>query len=452
MLYNFSNDYSKFISLPLPLATLLALCNGLRTRDDITGLASELLGMSRRELDKGWLSILETCEKEGNFLEVYRGGTLSITVPNAEKIIKKMASYKHVPDVAIRLEVPLSLLILPTYDCHTDCIYCYSERPKLDKSSYLSPSRWVEIMTEAGLAGIDLLTFSGGDPLLYDGIEDMLEVATYYRMNYIIPTKSRITLKKARIISHNLGDNGVVQISVDSFDADIAFRMTGIKDYAEEARTSIRYLVESGVPVRTNSVITPINLNGVERMIRELKSLGVYRANFSNYYRTFYRHNDALFLNSRQMEELNATVKRVGNELGWSELKCNAEPRDFSLPDPNRKGTWKSRSKCSGGFSSLVILPNGDVILCEQVPHAAPFVIGNLKSKTIAEIWNSEELKNFIAPDRSLFSQTVCEKCEEFDECHRIYGRCFRDAFFSYGSPYAPSPTCPQAPPALRMA
>jgi radical SAM protein with 4Fe4S-binding SPASM domain len=172
----------------------------------------------------------------------------------------------------------------------------------------------------------------------------------------------------------------------------------------------------------------------------------------TNYYRTHYRHDDGLFLTARQIERLNSIVRELRTELAWPEMKCNAGSRDFTTAGARSPEEWKARSSCSGGFSNCVILPNGDVILCEQSPHTAEFVVGNLKKQSLLDVWNSQALMDFIVPDRRRFAGTACFDCDEFDSCHRLYGRCFRDAYFTYGGIYTPSPNCPRAPAGIRMA
>jgi len=99
----------------------------------------------------------------------------------------------------------------------------------------------------------------------------------------------------------------------------------------------------------------------------------------------------------------------------------------------------------------MTITPNGDVVLCEQVPQTAPYVIGSVKERSIMEIWRSDEMKNFLYPPQDQFRGAACGECKEFAECHEIYGRCFRDALATYKSFHAPSPNCPYAPAGLRM-
>ena len=392
-------------------------------------------------------------EKSGPFLVSLAGAQGEFTRPNTARLLAEAALQPHVPQRFLRLQFPLSLVIMPTYQCFTDCVYCYAERPALPASEYLPKERWVELLSEAGESGLDLLTFSGGDPLMYPGIEELLEVAQRYQMYCVLPTKTRVTRERAERLAALLYRSDVVQVSVDSFDPEIAAAMMRTPGYAEIARESIQNFLASGVKVRTNTVVTPINFASVESLLRELRAMGVPRANLTSYGLTHYRHDARLFLSEAQHAELNQTVQRLKTELDWPEVKCNSASRDFSNPGSNSSPEqWRERTHCSGGTSSMVILPNGDVVLCEQVPDTAPFVVGNVRHDSLSQVWNSERLYEFVVPNREKFGTTACRECEEFDTCHRVYGRCFRDALFNYGTMFAPNPSCPHAPPGIRMA
>jgi len=451
LVYRFSQAESKHIRLPAYETVALALCDGHMRLDEISNLVSQMLDLSGKEALRIIQKLLEKNEEYGPFMIPLAKAKEGFTRVNASHILRELAAYHPEPQKALRMQVPLSLLVIPSYKCQTDCIYCYSERPSLPHNTILPPARWVKVLTEAGEVGVDLITFSGGDPLTYPGIDQLLAVVSHYHMSFILPTKTLVTFHRAKQLAELISEYGEIQISVDSIDPDIAAIMTRVRDYADRAKTSIMNLRAAGLPVRTNTVVTPLNLSSLEELIRELHRLGVGRANITNYSRTYYRHDNSLFLNQTQIDALQKTVNRLKRELDWPELNCNAGIRDFRLSDSRSKESWENRAGCSGGFSSCVILPNGDVVLCEQVPHDKRFVVGNVKDQSLLEIWNSKELIDFIVPDRALFSDFACADCDEFDSCHRLHGRCFRDAFFNYGHVYAPSPNCPRADHGIRM-
>jgi radical SAM protein with 4Fe4S-binding SPASM domain len=107
---------------------------------------------------------------------------------------------------------------------------------------------------------------------------------------------------------------------------------------------------------------------------------------------------------------------------------------------------WDHRLGCGGGWSALGIAPDGNAFLCEQMKMAEPFYVGNAAEQSIAEIWKGERLRRFIYPEREAFVGKVCEHCGEFEKCMWEKGRCYRDAYFSFGSIYEQPPLCPYNP------
>jgi radical SAM protein with 4Fe4S-binding SPASM domain len=452
LLYKFTHDDSLLIKLPAFETVAMTLFDGHNQVGEVRRLLSEILAIDEQDADKVVQDLIKRNEENGMFLLPLSDANGEFTRINASRIFRELAAYTPpVSAEAVRLDSPLSLVLLPTYQCHTNCIYCYAQKPKLSSDAYMSPERWVEILIEAGELGIDLITFSGGDPLAYEDIDMLLAVASAYKMNFILPTKTLVTESRAKELAILLKNGGQIQISVDSLDPHISELMTGTKNYAEQARRSIINLRSAGLKVRTNTVVTPLNLSEIEALIRELRQLGVSICHITNYYRSHYHHSDDLFLNKEQIDNLNMLVRQLKKELAWKELSCNAGIRDFSISGNSKVEAWKERASCSGGYSSCVILPNGDVVLCEQVPHDHRFVVGNVAERSLMDVWNSKDLMDFIVPNKDLFNGTPCANCDEFDCCHRLYGRCFRDAYFNYGRIHSPSPNCPRAPLGIRM-
>lgn len=450
--YVFSNDDYMYSLLSPYEMVALAFCNGKNTRSQVRTLLSEVVGLSEDDSQNIIQGLVTHYHGREPILVLCIDTAGTVATINAARILHELSLGRMTDSETARLDVPLTLLLIPTYHCLTDCIYCYSQRPEISRDDEMPVERWMEIIDEAGSLGIDRVTFSGGDPLMYKGILNLLEISARYRMCYILPTKTTIKPKRARALARVLSVHGEIQISVDSFDHDIAAFMTRTPGYADHARQSIMNLRDAGVRVTTNTVVTPHNYSTIADLVYELKELGVHKANVTNYNRSAYRHDDSLLLSPEQITELNHTVSEIRDELNWELLSCNAEARDFSVPGNNTVEAWNERASCSGGFSAMCLLPNGDVTLCEQAPDEEQFVVGNVRESSLMEIWNSQRLLDFISPDRSCFVDTACAECDEFDACHRIVGRCFKDSYFTYGRLFFPSPNCPKAPPGLRLA
>ena len=333
------------------------------------------------------------------------------------------------------------------------CIYCYAERKHIPSEELLTPQRWFELIDEAAELNIELAVFSGGDPLTYPHIISILEHMIVKGFKFVLPTKTLIKKEMAKQLAEIGADNSWIQISIDAVLDDTLFKLVGVEGYRDRAFESIKNLLNFGLKVRVNCVATQNNYKEIPELIMELHKIGVAHVAVAGYGRSHYRHRDELFLSNDQMNWLNEEVSKIKAEFDWKNLRCNLGTRDFrSVSKDNRAIEWKNRARCSGGRSCITITPSGKVTLCEQIPQSDEYIVGDLKYQSISEVWNSDKMKSMIFPSRESFKGTACQNCNEFDECKNIYGFCFRDALFTFGTIFAPPPACPYAPQGLRMA
>lgn len=125
---------------------------------------------------------------------------------------------------------------------------------------------------------------------------------------------------------------------------------------------------------------------------------------------------------------------------------------DTQLPSEEDKEarikSFFSRSMCSGLFSSLYILPDGQVTMCEQLYWNKRFIIGNVKTQSIAEIWNSEKAnKIYNITQEDIPEDSLCHTCDKFEICRSVRQVCYRDIIQKYGTDkwYYPDANCPYA-------
>jgi len=349
----------------------------------------------------------------------------------------------------ISLEAPLYLSLNITQRCGAcRCVYCYAEKKDSRPLGEMSFDQIVDILKQARELKMEIITLSGGDAFVRQDITDNIEMIVESDINLQISTKqflSEYTISR-------LKDIGIdqIQISIDCIDNALSKRLTGIPKFAQRVLDTIRKLKESGITVTTNSVITGLNAHDVPALVNKLVSMGIEKIRLSQYYRSAYRHSDDLFITEEQgiklqdfVEKFNATHEGVTINLSLS-----ITPRDNEESDTKSQNTIKSfveRPMCSAGKLSMLILPNGKVIPCEQMPCIQEFILGDATVKPIKEIWNSSRFQGFFSPERLLFKGTVCYDCEYFDLCVLKKGWCMRDAWKAYDTIYQVNPMCPKA-------
>ena len=92
------------------------------------------------------------------------------------------------------------------------------------------------------------------------------------------------------------------------------------------------------------------------------------------------------------------------------------------------KRKFFSRSYCSGPFSSLFILPNGKVTMCEELYWYPKFIVGNILEQPLNDIWNSEAALNLYYLKQSKISDdSPCKTCKDYEACRIPKQVCYRD-------------------------
>jgi radical SAM protein with 4Fe4S-binding SPASM domain len=351
-------------------------------------------------------------------------------------------------------------------------MYCYAHGRNVPLSRQLSTERWIEIFHEAHSLGIEQVTLSGGDPLFRKDALTLIAELIKLKMLFLLSTKCHVTREKAdRLvdIGMNMPVNQYtreIQLSMDGPDEKTADVLAGSPGYFHRAIDSVRNLVARDFNLRVKAVVTPLNAPRVYEWIKLLADLGVNKLSVAAYNRTFYRHDDSLFLSKADRALIAEQCRRAKTDFPDIELRMtgleSAPAQEVpTLPTTTSKvevaagpgnrtkdkaEQWKNRAHCSGGRSSMTITPDGRVVLCDTIPQEGIFVVGDVTDQSIMDVWNSEELLNLAYPPRDKFAGSACYDCSDFTECQSKAGYCFRDTFFNYGTVYGPPPKCPFAP------
>lgn len=209
-----------------------------------------------------------------------------------------------------------------------------------------------------------------------------------------------------------------------------------------------------GIMPKIKAVITGFNYNQPKRVVEVFYPRGARVFHFIRYRRSLHRHIDPLFVGPEHAAVLRRQFDEIREQYPDVDLVENLTltHNEAPLSEDAAWARWRERIGCGGGWSALGIEPDGRAFLCEQMKMDEPFFVGDARHQSISEIWSGEKMQRFIYPERMQFAGTTCETCPEFAECMWRKGRCYRDAYFAYGSIYEPPPMCPKnTRPGLRV-
>lgn len=364
-------------------------------------------------------------------------------------------SYQGSPDFkTIRLQHPLSINMELTMNCYANCIYCYAKRILRDKTM-LSKDELCAFIREARTTGVYNVDINGGDVLLHPHIKEILKELVVNGYKPLVSTK---TVLSKEIIDYIISLKNVrLQISLDSVKPQTLHALIGVPlDYLSKLSLALDYLSNAKFPIDINVVLTKYNSSNKE--IRNLLNYlshykSVQEVRFNPCGCSLYKHDfSSLILPLEEIENTIKYIEGLRRDYKNFKIRISGYEKCMDYNATNKKLLFKNRAICTGGTRSVVLLPNGDLTICEELYDHPAFILGNIRKNTLDEIWNSPKAKSLYVKETFSNSKSVCKECADFVKCRNREGVCWKLILMAYGMGHwdYPDPRCPKSPPPLR--
>ena len=344
-----------------------------------------------------------------------------------------MAGSINTPTPPVGVGQPLWLLAELTYRCPLHCVFCYNPVQLKQASSELTTAEWVEVMRQARQLGAAQLGFSGGEPLVRDDLEELVQEA--HRLGYYTNLiTSGVGLTPAR--AQRLKDAGLdhVQLSFQDSTRELNDFLSHTKTF--ELKKKVAQTIKAhDWPMVMNCVLHRHNLPHVGQIIEMALDLGAEYLELANvqYYGWAWVNRDHLMPTRAQLQEAEAVVQ------GWRERIGKQCRLLFVVPD-----YFEERPKaCMNGWGSvfLSIAPDGLAMPCNNARDLPGLQLPNVREQPIADIWQRSQA--FNAYRGQDWMQEPCRSC---DERYKDFGGCRCQAFMVTGDAAATDPVCSKSP------
>ncbi|MDR1653027.1 MAG: radical SAM protein [Prevotellaceae bacterium] len=347
------------------------------------------------------------------------------------------------------IKAPATIVFMVNNTCLTDCVYCYAN--KLVKNKPITFEQVKEIVLEAKKLQIQKFTLDGGEFFLYKQWKELLDFLLENGFqDSLISTKVPITegdivfLKKFDI---------PIQISLDSINPNKLTQILDVKsDYAEKIKKTISFLDKHNVSFQVATILTKYNdsIENLEELydfVQNFRSLRKWeiRVGFKSMYS---RGNfDEIKTSKDSVEKINQWVEETKKS---SKIYIQWVPEVIEKYFETEGGSKNFKGgRCSANYSNIFVLPDGKVTICEQLYWNPRFIIGDLTTQTIEEVWNSPRALELAFPKKENFrNASICKKCSIFDDCYKYHNKCYVDVIKGYGDENwdFPDPRCKFAP------
>ena len=327
---------------------------------------------------------------------------------------------------------PLWLLAELTYKCPLQCPYCSNPLEIAKYQDEISTEDWVRVMQQARKMGATQLGFSGGEPLVRQDLEELVQEARHlgYYTNLIT---SGVGMDEARV--KRLKDAGLdhIQISFQASNEELNNFLGGTKSF-EHKKEMARIVKAYEYPMVLNIVIHRKNIDQIRDILEMTVELNAdYVELASTQYYGWSRINVDHLLPTR--EQL-ANAEKVAKEY---QEKLKGKSRIiYVIPD-----YFENRPKpCMNGWGAifLTIAPDGTALPCHEAGQL-PIEFPNVKDHSIEELWNDSPGFNHFRG-----FEWMKEPCRSCSEKEKDFGGCRCQAFMMTGDAANTDPVCDKSP------
>jgi radical SAM protein with 4Fe4S-binding SPASM domain len=460
---------SNFLEFQHPLfALLLTLFDGQKNLQTVTKEFAYISGMDRKSIQRLVSSLVENGSEikidfNGRPFYFPQNTLIRGTAENRSMAVRYNPDDFLIPNEQLdfdtrRFHEPLDAQLVLNNICVARCIYCYTDKSK-PFSCGIPLQRLQEIIREAGEMGMRAFHVSGGELFTYKHWREILIELVDNNFDPYISTKyplDETTLEELR----NIGVRRI-QFSIDTVDKEEMCKMLRVKEsYYQRIMNTLQMLNKLGFEIRVNGQITSINQDSMEAYFNYLlqfenvRHIRVRPTAYSRFPKGV--PYDSIRPSQEKLAEIEEMVLKLGEKNEENKERANLlffkVPKQSDFKDCTsavKQDLFRQRPQCSGNFFCFVILANGKVTVCEELYHHPRFIIGDVMSQSIREVWNSDEALSLYRLSQDVVShESPCKTCTDFHQCHQGSGVCWKLVLNAYGEDKwdYPDPRCQNAP------
>jgi len=367
---------------------------------------------------------------------------------------------------------PITIVWNFTNRCNLNCLHCHQGSSPTSSESELTTSQAFKVIDSMSDAGVAILTFSGGEPLLRRDLYQAIKRANDSGMLCTIASNG---ILMTREVAKKLAKAGIrrVEIGLDGARAEAHDFLRNKRGSFEATVKGIRNCAKVGFDeLATTMTLHSKNFNELEETMDLAEKLGATRF-YLNRLIPAGRGVEASYLDVTPKERIKALealynkfYKSVKEGFG---MQCYARGMTYYA----RLGYERSRGKvftvsealsgyekmfqekfgltvseivrrlatgfggCSAGLTYAGLTASGDLLPC--VP-ASSIKLGSLLEESLEEIWVHNELLNYIRNRKGL--KGSCKICAYSGLC----GGCRYTGYVAHGDWLGPDTSCPFGP------
>lgn len=328
------------------------------------------------------------------------------------------------------------LKIEVTYKCHLACIHCSSDA-HIENILNMDRMKCITIIGEAINMGVKNIAFSGGEPLIWDGLEDCIKYCSSNDIETTVYTSGNC--EDSADIFKKLAAKGLNRavFSLYSNNEDEHIRITRKKDSYQLTLKAIEEANKNGIATEIHFVAMQANYSRLNQIAELSKKIGVERISVLRFVpqgRGVSLSNQGL-LNREQNKELRNSIielRKSGYDIRtgspWNVLWLNENPR------------------CMAAQDRMIIAPDMKIYPCDAFKQvdfknlSPKDQYSVIEKRTLEECWEKSEYFNRVREAQERIPDAPCRTCDKYDSCK---SGCLAQKYLYYGNlTQNPDPIC----------
>ena len=328
---------------------------------------------------------------------------------------------------------PLWLNAEITFRCPLHCVFCYNPVDYARSGPELTTDEWLRVLRQARELGAVQLGISGGEPLMRDDVEVMVQEG--HRLGYYVNLlTSGIGLTEKRIAAFKEGGLDQIQLSFQDSTRELNDFLSSTRTF--DLKSKVAELIKQyEYPMVLNVVLHRLNIDHIQAILEMAEAMGAEHVELANtqYYAWALLNRDQLLPSGEQLrraEEItNQFRARVGNKMKVY----------FVVPD-----YYATRPKaCMNGWGTvfLNIAADGMALPCHEARMLPGLTFPNVREHDVRWIWYDSPGFNAYRGDG-----WMKEPCRSCPDKVKDFGGCRCQAYMLTGDATNTDPVCDLSP------
>ena len=312
-----------------------------------------------------------------------------------------------------------------TYKCPLSCVHCSSNASE-ENTATISKEKCMEIISQAIDMGVESIAFSGGEPLIWDGLEQAVLFCSTNKVHTTIYTSGNClnAAEKFKQLSEARLEKAIFSIYSPIEKEHV--RITRKRNSFKNTLDAIRICNDYGIIPEIHFVALASNYHRLANIVDLAKNIGVNTVSVLRFVPqgrgVLIEQRDTL--SKKQNLELIHIIKSI-RKTGY-ELRTGSPFNVLLLND---------KPKCMAATDRMIIAPDLKIYPCDAFKQIEASEISNqvtasdLLNHTLKDCWNCSSYLNSVRMSISTMPNEPCKSCTQYKSCK---SGCLAQKFLKY--------------------